>query len=148
MEVVLEFTVPFLPPSSNLIYEPRFLFIHGKKRFAGMRLSADAKKFQRRFSSEVVPTQLPKLIGLDPTKLQTIYMVFHMPGILNKTFGKKGGAKTRYKRVDLSNRLKLIEDCLRDAMNIDDSMTFDISLSKRTDPPDRVDLLVIQEDDE
>jgi hypothetical protein len=48
--------------------------------------------------------------------------------LLNKGYPEK--AKTRYKKLDVGNRLKLFEDALADATGCDDSQHWMVALSK------------------
>jgi len=41
-----------------------------------------------------------------------------------------GKAKTRYKRIDVSNRAKLLEDALFSGVGIDDSLIFELIMRK------------------
>ncbi len=57
--------------------------------------------------------------------------------------------KSRYKRIDLSNRIKLLEDCVRDALDIDDSQTFAASQEKhqiRDGEEERVEIIIQRTD--
>lgn len=42
-----------------------------------------------------------------------------------------GKAASRYKQIDLSNRVKLLEDCLKDAAGIDDAQNLRVVLDKQ-----------------
>lgn len=42
----------------------------------------------------------------------------------------KGKAKNRYKRIDVSNRAKLLEDALFSGIGIDDSLIFELIMRK------------------
>ena len=129
----LHIIIPFLPPSSNKIYVTDW---KRKRRFK----SNQAQAFRNRFLWEVVPNYLPQISQLvvpkeDPTVLYVVSVHFYFPRdeIINKTWGegKKTSAKTRYKKMDTGNRLKLLLDCLSDSIGIDDSYFSDISGSKR-----------------
>jgi len=119
--------VPFIPPSSNKIYTTDW---RRKRRFK----SNDAKKFEEQFKS-VVPEYLPWISRMhgpeeDPNVIYTVFIDFYFPleQVVNKTWGDgtKKAAKTRYKKMDTGNRLKLIYDCLAEALQIDDSHFFHV----------------------
>jgi hypothetical protein len=95
-------------------------------------LSKEAKIFQRRFSAEVVPRYLNLISQLVPDALYTVSYEFYFErdDVLTKTFGEKGGAKSRYKRMDAENRVKLVADCLFKALGLDDCVVFKESVSK------------------
>lgn len=114
--------LPYLPPSSNHIYVNRR---GGKGRF----LSKEAETFKARTISHIQANCLAKISRLDRTAVYRVWYAFFFPPeeILNASFGsgKKGGAKTRYKRMDVENRLKLVADALATAIGIDDCQFFE-----------------------
>jgi Holliday junction resolvase RusA-like endonuclease len=59
--------------------------------------------------------------------------VLDFPDILNKGWPKK--ARTRYKKFDVSNRVKLLEDALSTAVGMDDSQFFLTLAAKREGRP-------------
>lgn len=50
-------------------------------------------------------------------------------------------AKFRFKKIDLTNRVKLLEDCFRDAVGVDDSLTF-WSTQRKVHSPDKDAVLI------
>ena len=50
----------------------------------------------------------------------------------------EGKAKNRYKRVDVSNRVKLLEDALFEALGVDDSLVFRLVVEKINSDDERV----------
>lgn len=113
--------LPFLPPSSNHIY------ISGR---GGIRfLSSEAKKFKLRAVSHIQSNCLAQIGRLDRGAVYGVWYAFFFPleELINKTFnsGKKGAAETRYKRMDVENRLKLVADSLATAIGIDDCQFFE-----------------------
>lgn len=137
----LRICIPFLPPSSNKIYVTDF---RRKRRFK----SKPALAFEEEFKSTVVPKYLPwisQMIGpeQDPSVIYTAFIDFYFPKdqLINKTWGSgtKSAAKMRYKKMDTGNRLKLIYDCLSDALDIDDSHFFHVGGRKLSAEGFRVD---------
>lgn len=123
----LRIVVPFIPPSSNKIYTTDW---RSKRRFK----SKLATNFEEEFKS-VVPLYLPwisRMIGpeQDPSVIYAVSIDFYFPRaqVINKTWGDgtKKAASTRYKKMDTGNRLKLIYDCLAEALQIDDSHFFQV----------------------
>lgn len=113
--------LPFLPPSSNHIY------VTSRK---GVRfLSKEAETFKRRAISHIQSHYLAQISKLDREAIYRVWYAFYFlpEEILNLTFGegKKGSAKTRYKRMDVENRLKLVADALATAIGIDDCQFFE-----------------------
>lgn len=116
----------FLPPSSNHIY------VSG--RGGGRFLSAQAKKFKLRAISHIQSTCLAKITNLDRSAIYSVWYNFFFPtdSLINKTFGqkKKNSAESRYKRMDVENRIKLVADSLATAIGIDDCQFFEGGHSK------------------
>ena len=125
----LRIIIPFLPPSSNKIYVTDW---KRKRRFK----SKEANAFAEGFRARVVPVYLPwlsKLVGpeQDPCVTYTVATDLYFPRkeVLNMTWGDttvKKPAMTRYKKMDTGNRLKLVNDCLAEALQIDDAHFFQI----------------------
>lgn len=120
--------IPFIPPTSNNIY----VTIWKRKQVVK---SKEAVAFHSRFVSEVVPKYLPWLSRMSKSP-DTIYQVstyFYLDqwDIFNKGwFQTPRKAQTRYKKMDTGNRLKLIHDCLSDALGVDDSHFFNLTAAK------------------
>lgn len=126
-----------LPPSSNRIY------------VKGRILTAEAREYGESFS-EHMRDYLPKFMDINPASLYGLHLRFFMSNLLNETYGDmklppSKQAKDRYKRIDLDNRIKLITDCVRDAISVDDSHFFSGSQEKhyvRNELEERVDIYV------
>jgi len=118
-----------MPPSINKAY----VSIGRGRR----KLSPEGKLFKRVFKDLIIPFLAVDegVISLQkeevPLKLE---IRLYFKGVLNKGYPKK--AKMRYKRIDLSNRLKLLEDALFESLGTDDSHVFELSMSKHLRPPD------------
>lgn len=113
--------LPYLPPSSNHIY------VNGR---GGVRfLSAEAKKFKIQTISFIQSNCLAAISRLDREAIYQVWYAFYFPKeeLINSTYGsgKKDAAKTRYKKMDVENRLKLIADALATAIGIDDCQFFE-----------------------
>jgi len=120
--MILNVVYPGLPPSSNHIY------------IRGTVLTKEAREFAERFSKFFATNHGHEVIDINPKDIFALHLVFHM-AVMNEGWlerGKSGQrkAKDRYKRVDLSSRVKLLEDCIRDAIGVDDSHTFAASQMK------------------
>ena len=124
--------VPFIPPTSNKIYVTNW---RQKTRF----LSKEAKAFKTKFSEEVVAKYLPWLSQMEdaasnPDVRYSVeaWLFLDRWSIENKGwFSEKRTAKTRYKKMDTGNRLKLLNDCVSNALGVDDSHFFDVVGRKR-----------------
>lgn len=129
-----------MPPTSNHIY------------FRGTILTKQAREYAEQFSFFVVRQYLPEISQLNKDGVFALHLKFYFETLVNSSFDNPSvpaskRAKSRYKRFDLSNRVKLLEDCIRDAIAIDDSQTLAVSLEKHQDPVDpRVEILVQEVD--
>lgn len=123
----LDVWVPFLPPSENRIR------VH--RRQGGQVYSKEAKDFKILFAQylrEHYFTQIARFVSLHgPRSVYTLSLTFTFETVINKGWAK-GKAKTRYKKFDVGNRRKLIEDCLVEALGggIDDCLFFELYLRK------------------
>ena len=111
----------FLPPTSNNIYATN----RNGKRF----LSKVAETFKKNAIAQISSECQSKIVQLNPLGIYTTWYAFFFEDddILNKTFGNgtKNAASTRYKRMDVENRLKLVADALSTAIGIDDCQFFE-----------------------
>ena len=151
-QLIIEY--PTLPPSDNHIRVVQYRFF-GKKRKAIVGYSKDAENFLRYFRNWVSADDdlfLEIQRFTSGHKLGMVYrleiLLFFAPEqLLNKTWlerwssdskpgtktpHKKGErkAKSPYKRLDSLNRRKLLEDCLAEALGIDDSLNWQGEVTK------------------
>lgn len=117
-----------IPPSANHAYTT----INGHRT-----LSSKGKKYKAETRTGLV-SRFPRELRF--FKNNTPYLVvirLHFPAVENKgwfEFDKRGlqrKAESRYKRFDVGNCLKLLEDCLKDAAGIDDSQHMRVILDKQ-----------------
>ena len=134
--MMLHIVYPELPPSSNKIY------------FRGTILTRKAREYAERFSFHVTRNYLQWINQINPQNIFCLSIRFYFDTLVNATFEnpnvpEKKRAKTRYKKIDLSNRVKLLEDCVRDAIGVDDSHTFEMHTMKLQDPANpRVEIVI------
>lgn len=114
--------LPGIPPSANHAY-----FNHPR---GGRVLSKEGKKYKKETSAFIIRRFFNDLSGIKKNHPYGIMFVFHFPNIENKGF-KAGTAQTRYKKFDASNRVKLLEDALVTAIDIDDSNFMFIGAMKK-----------------
>jgi len=119
----IQLDVP-MPPSANKLYQ--------RRRGGGLALTADALEYRRRVSQVVVDNL--QLLQNFPVSIETIYSIditLYLTDLENvgwHRFNKKGEreAKTRYKRVDVDNRVKFLQDCVSKSMGLpDDAQIFE-----------------------
>ena len=123
----LDVTYSILPPTANNIY------------VRGSILKPQARQYKETFRKYLhenyghVIQELPDP-KKDPNIVYRIFLYFYM-NCLNESWNnpkihKSRRADSRYKRIDLTNRVKFFEDCIRDAVDIDDSLTFSATMFK------------------
>jgi Holliday junction resolvase RusA-like endonuclease len=127
MSKLLKIVYPVLPPSSNKIY------------FRGTILRQEARNYAENFAKYAAQNHLHEISLLNPQGVYALHLKFFFDSLVNETWNNhtlapSRRAKSRYKRIDLTNRIKLLEDCVRDAIDIDDSQTFAASQEKHQDP--------------
>jgi Holliday junction resolvase RusA-like endonuclease len=138
MRDILEFTYPVIPPTSNKLY------------FRGTMLTEVARKYAEDFSKFMMQNHGAEILEMDKTSVYALHLRFFFTSLENAKWNDpkcppSKRPKTRYKRLDLSNRIKLLEDCIRDALDIDDAQTFAASQEKhqvRQGEPERVEIII------
>lgn len=121
MSVVASAFIPFLPPSENQIYRHKGPITY---------LTSKAKAFKRDGAAELHKV-LPVTLQLSENLPYSLYMTFFFEPLqlLNKTWPV--GAKSKFKTLDVSNRVKLTEDTVKAALGVDDRVFFDVASRKR-----------------
>jgi Holliday junction resolvase RusA-like endonuclease len=122
----LSMWVPILPPSENRIR------VH--RRQGGQVYSKEAKDFKKLFAEYVRREYLVDVSvfvrGHHEKAIYELELSFVFETVINKGWAKKQ-AKTLYKRFDVGNRRKLLEDCLVEVLGeIDDCLFFKLTLTK------------------
>lgn len=118
----LKVWVDKLPPSSNKIY----VNIPGKGRF----LSPQATAFKV-YAMRIIQQQgRVSFLGLK----ENVPYELRLAVFFDQVEYLKSSKGSRYKRIDLSNQVKLIEDTVAAATGIDDAHNFRLVLEKHCDP--------------
>jgi len=107
-----------LPPSANQMYT----VVGGRKI-----LSPEARSYKSRLKIGLAQEMLDyaPLGKEDAFRLQ---IDICMPNVLNKGYPK--AAKTKFRKIDVSNRVKLVEDTICEALDIDDSQIVSLEVTK------------------
>jgi Holliday junction resolvase RusA-like endonuclease len=131
----IEATLP-LPPTSNNIYVDR--------AGGGRTKTTEARSWQRRATKDIMrQSDLTIQAEFDPDRMYWMDLHFFFAAVINKKWQerykrgpKKGQRKgeNKWKKIDLSNRIKLLEDTVRNAVGVDDCSTFVLHLTKDCDP--------------
>ncbi len=109
-ELLLCGVVEGVPPSSNHLYSGQ------QRRF----ITKVGKAYKNRARSELAQQWIQETQP-SPNDAHMLILRFFLPTILNGTFGKKRGASTRFKRVDLSGLIKIVEDVVVEVTGADDA---------------------------
>lgn len=115
--------VSTLPPSVNAMY------VYTTR---GPRPSGAMKKFKAAAGAEILKQLDFNAEPLIPNTPYELRLEFYMPSMYNK--GYPGKAKTKFKRKDVTNLVKIFEDLLCEVYGIDDSVFVDVRLIKRHGP--------------
>lgn len=115
--------LPFLPPTSNNIY---IRHPQGKGRI----LSREARVFKIKAMNAIQQQGKVAFVKLPQNKPYKLELIFFFKQVENK----KSSTGARYKKIDISNLVKLAEDTLAEAIGIDDCHNFKVTLEKHCDP--------------
>lgn len=123
-------SIPFVPPTENKIKVIRVI----RGRPGGLAYTKEATNYRKKFKQHIRDTYLIDIQRFVSTHTDystyTVNFVFHFPkdSLVNKGWPK---TKTYYKKMDVGNRRKLLEDCVSEVLGIDDSRFFSVKLTKR-----------------
>jgi len=109
-----------LPPSVNKMY------VYTAR---GPRPSNAMRKFRAKAAMELLSQISFGMAPLDPDKPHKLSIEFFLPVLENKGWPKK--AKTRFRRRDVSNLIKVVEDLISHALGIDDSCFIEVFATKK-----------------
>lgn len=106
----------------------------GKKRW--LDLSSEAKRFKRNFLDGA--SRYPSVFfGLPQDTSYAVDVWLYIAELKTKD-------KEAYKQYDGTNRIKFLEDCIKEATGIDDRANLDIHIHKREDRSDpRVEIFIV-----
>jgi Holliday junction resolvase RusA-like endonuclease len=125
--------VPGLPLSVNHAYEDNVIVKTGKKGrrkyIVNRKLSEEGDAYKQETSTYLSRYFPEEMQIMKPNVSLGMAILLDMPDIFNKGWPEK--AKTRYKKLDVSNRVKLLEDAIAHAGGIDDSQFVNVMSAKR-----------------
>jgi Holliday junction resolvase RusA-like endonuclease len=119
-----------LPPSENKIRIIRVM----KGRPGGMAYTKEATNYKKDFKKHMLDVYAADIVkfaaGHSPcaTYEVRIDLFFTKEQLVNSGWPN---TKTYYKKMDVGNRRKLLEDCIAEVLGIDDLYTFDLRLVKQ-----------------
>jgi len=119
---MIHLSIDGIPPSANNAY---FNLPSG-----GRTLSKAGKKYINETKIHLVQAFPKEMMFFKPNRPYLAIFRFYFEKVENAGWFK-GTAESRYKKLDVGNRLKLLEDCLKDAAGIDDSQHIRVVLDKQ-----------------
>ena len=131
--MILSFSFPEIPPSINHIYAQV-----GPRRI----LKTVGKAYKKRLQQVLLHDHAREVEALLDEAGDDLFLLLsidvYFPTLVNEGWLKinrsgKRGADSRYKRLDASNRVKVVEDAVVEAIGIDDSR-FQAIVMKHMDP--------------
>ena len=116
---MIELDLP-MPPSVNKLYAT----VRGRRI-----MTTKGKAVKHEITQLVVKhiASMPDLFRSERKLRLTVDLYF---AAVENAGWSKGKAKNRYKRIDVSNRAKLLEDALFSGIGIDDSLIFELIMRK------------------
>lgn len=137
----IRLTLP-VPPSDNAIYTT-IMIGKGKRKFPKRQLTKEARAYKKKVATMVAGMALKTTASFQPNvKYECLVKVF-FEKVYNRGWPKT--AKTRYKREDAQDRIKLVTDSVSEAIGIDDSHHFITKIQKDEDTDDPRIVIVIRE---
>lgn len=126
----ISFALP-LPPTVN----------HAYATVKGRRILTTVGRVYKRSVIEIIVREIDTITDGFWTQCAPMSLEIELffPELENKGWSS-GKSKSRYKQIDASNRVKLIEDAVSEALGVDDRHFFDVIVRKRVRddemPPD------------
>lgn len=116
---LIELDLP-MPPSVNKLYAT----VRGRRI-----MTTKGKAVKHEITQLVVKhvASMPELFCTENKLRLTVDLYF---SAVENSGWSKGLTKSRYKRVDVSNRAKLLEDALFSGIGVDDSLIFELIMRK------------------
>lgn len=134
---MVKFIIPGLPPSVN----DAWFHLPG----GGKTLKTAGKKYVAEVKTMLGREYTKELMTFRQNEPYLVFWRLHMKNVENETWGAaKKGAKTRYKKIDGTNRIKILEDVIAEVTNIDDSctLTFGIQKVKASDGNEKTEIFI------
>lgn len=106
--------LPMLPPSLNNMY------LHIRKDRKIIRvLAPEGRKFKNEATAYLAKHYAFELTQFKRNEPHALFIRLSTPDLYTKGWPEK--AQNRYKKFDVSNRIKILEDVLSEIMDVDDS---------------------------
>lgn len=109
--------IPGLPITTNHAYT-HIVTGKGGKRIVKRVLTKEGRKYKTETTSYIVSNYPSEMLIFKPNTPYGYIIQLVFPNLLNTTWPEE--SQTRYKKIDASNRIKLLEDAAAEAFGIDD----------------------------
>lgn len=139
--------VPSIPISANNAYLT-MLKRKGKKSVPMRVLTKEGRRYKAETKTHLARRYPKEMQYFKPDKPYVLVILFvfsERKHLYNETWPDM--AKSRYKKLDVGNRLKLFEDALCEATSIDDSHHWCVTVRKEHGPEDATHVWVWNEED-
>lgn len=132
---MIHMTLPYLAPTVNHVY------MHIRKGNKTLRvLTAEGRKFKKEAEAHLTKTYPLLLAGMKKDTPYSMFFKFTVTDLVNKGWAK--GETARYKRHDVSNRIKVLEDVIVEVTAVDDANYMTVACQKVQGEEERTDIYI------
>jgi|SRR5690606_16701389 len=128
---MIELELPSLPISINRAYT-HTLMSKGGGRVVVRILTAAGRKYKEESISHLARNYPKELNKIEKNKPYLVYITLYLEDLVVKGWPNK--AKSRYKKLDATNCIKLLEDVLAEVSAVDDSNNLVVVVQKKLGP--------------
>ena len=123
-------TLP-VPPSDNDIYSNQVIRVGKRRHIAKRQLTQEARAYKIRVKNKIAGMSLTSSVQFKQNVEYECFIRVYFEKVYNTGWPKR--SKTRYKREDAQDRIKLVTDAVSEAIDIDDSHHFLTNIKKFED---------------
>lgn len=138
---MIRMELPLLPPSVNDMY---MTVRAGKKTMRAV--TPAGKKFKKESEAYLAKHYPLQLARLKKNRPYGLFLRFEFQGLVNKGWANR--TTDRYKRFDVTNRVKVIEDTLVNVSAVDDSHFMLVTCEKVQGPVERTTIFIWNQEEE
>ncbi len=118
-------TYPKIPPSINTVYKVN-------RRTGALYMDSSAKAYKEEFAKYARENWISQIHGFNTEAVYYVGYSFFFPReeLINEKYGKDKRIKSRYKKFDVDNMVKLLQDCVSYTFGFNDSHIFSFAAEK------------------
>lgn len=132
---MIHMRLPWLSPTINHVY------MHVKKGKVTLRvLTAEGRKFKKEAEALLTKTYPMQLAKMRKDVPYSMFFKFTVTDLVNKGWAK--GETARYKRHDVSNRIKVLEDVIVEVTGVDDANYMTVACQKVQGAVEQTDIYI------